>query len=88
VREKLYQFYGSGASLIAIVLRQPGCHWSDNLAQSFAAADRNRRRCFPISDAAVRERSCRLIEIKVEAAFDKLKTDPRFVSNLSALDLL
>jgi tetratricopeptide (TPR) repeat protein len=39
-------------------------------------------------DLAIRERSSRLIHVKVEPAFDNLKTDPRFVSILSALDLL
>ena len=43
MREKLYQFCGSGAFLIAIVLRQPGYLWSDKVAQSFAAADTVRR---------------------------------------------
>ena len=37
---------------------------------------------------AVAERSCRLAHLKVEPGFDKLKTDPRFLSILSAIHLL
>jgi tetratricopeptide (TPR) repeat protein len=43
---------------------------------------------FECLNAAMRERSCRLIHIKVEPAFDALKTDPRFIGVLTNLHLL
>jgi tetratricopeptide (TPR) repeat protein len=52
------------------------------------AALNDRDSAFQWLDLAMRERSSRLIHIKVEPAFDKLKTDPRFISVLSTLDLL
>ncbi len=39
-------------------------------------------------DEAIQDRSCGLVHIKVEPEFDKLKTDPRFFSLLSKLNLL
>ena len=48
----------------------------------------NRNSAFQWLETAKEERACRLVHLKVEPEFDRLKTDPRFLTILSSMNLL